>query len=745
MARIRRLVAIAVAASIAVPGATVVSGSGPRDESIRTQPGAVQESTPRLALLVGVGEYEDPEVRDLGGPAHDVRAVEALLLHRFGFHSDDVVTLVDGEATRDAMERTFRAHLIERSGPETQVFFFFAGHGSYVDDDGDDERDGLDEVLMTHGSRLQHDAAHDVRDDDLSAWFAELQQQTEHVVAVFDCCHSGTLHRGIGAEEGLVARFVERPTQRRSHRPRDFGAVDLAAMDEGPVFLFACREDEKAEELRAEWFDLPQTRGLFSLSFERALATLPPGARWVDLLAASRGEMERIYLGQQPRILGASARTVFGGDWEPAIQMLVSGIAEDGMLIIDGGFVHGITVGSKLRIRGSEDVRRGQSRDPARLRMLDRVAVVERVVGPGSARARLLPRSSFVPSVPPEEAAACVGALAWLHEHADPRFVQRVELDSTLAGPQISKRSEGAVGDELLRRLDENPFFEVAGDDGAGDELGTLRVKVDEVHGYRVVDATGRRVLPHPPRMRIADVGTLVRDLHAYALWRSVRSLRNHPPAMAERCRVTIELGTELTGDADGGRGSAFRAGSYPLGEDGVVVLRSESAPDAVRVRVENGSANTLYLWIVDLQPKLSINPGLAPEPWRGWELSAGETFEEVFDLSDVGHEHEVEAPETLKVLVAEEPCDLSSLSSSGITASAEDHKPPIDTTRSMHVAESALARMAQMVTYGHRGPLSGGSGGAAGWMTVELEFRFVGAAQEDREAEVETGSDGSR
>src|SRR4051794_40813551 len=51
----------------------------------------------RLALVVGVGEYQNPAVRDLKGPANDARRVVELLTARngYGFPRENVCLLTD--------------------------------------------------------------------------------------------------------------------------------------------------------------------------------------------------------------------------------------------------------------------------------------------------------------------------------------------------------------------------------------------------------------------------------------------------------------------------------------------------------------------------------------------------------------------------------------------------------------------------------------------------------------------------
>lgn len=87
--------------------------------------------TPRkLALLVGINDYTDNA--NLKGCIADVELQKELLLHRFGFKEQDILTLTGEQATRDAIERAFLEHLTEQATQGDVVVFHFSGYGRQV-------------------------------------------------------------------------------------------------------------------------------------------------------------------------------------------------------------------------------------------------------------------------------------------------------------------------------------------------------------------------------------------------------------------------------------------------------------------------------------------------------------------------------------------------------------------------------------------------------------------------------------
>ena len=84
----------------------------------------------KLALLVGVNDYGAGF--SLKGCVTDVERQKDLLLHRFGFNTQDILTLTDKEATRESIETAFVEHLIKQAKPGDVVIFHFSGYGNYV-------------------------------------------------------------------------------------------------------------------------------------------------------------------------------------------------------------------------------------------------------------------------------------------------------------------------------------------------------------------------------------------------------------------------------------------------------------------------------------------------------------------------------------------------------------------------------------------------------------------------------------
>lgn len=164
------------------------------------------QDTPRkLALLVGINKYQ-ASIRPLRGCLTDVEMQRELLLHRFGFNSQDIITLTDEKANRQNILETFENHLIKQAKPGDVVVFHFSGHGSRVIDPNPINPDGINGTMMPYDrySENTRDAGK-VRDIMGKTLFLLMYAlQTENVTAVLDSCFSGGGTRG-----NLVVRAFE--------------------------------------------------------------------------------------------------------------------------------------------------------------------------------------------------------------------------------------------------------------------------------------------------------------------------------------------------------------------------------------------------------------------------------------------------------------------------------------------------------------------------------------------------------
>ena len=96
----------------------------------------------KRALLIGINQYDAKEETQnllsatangwlpLHGCVNDVELQKELLIHRFGFAPQDIVTLTDLDATRNNIADAIATHLVAQTLPDDLVIVHFSGHGS---------------------------------------------------------------------------------------------------------------------------------------------------------------------------------------------------------------------------------------------------------------------------------------------------------------------------------------------------------------------------------------------------------------------------------------------------------------------------------------------------------------------------------------------------------------------------------------------------------------------------------------
>lgn len=192
----------------------------------------------RRALCVGINAYQR---QPLNGCVADAETWASVLRGQ-GF---DVDTMLDGEATRDAILARLRG-LVASGRPGDVLVFQFAGHGTRIVDETGDEDDARDEAFCpadVHTGAV-------VLDDEVREVFAGLAEGV-NLTCFVDCCHSGSITR-LALEPGADHRpRTLQPTPAMRAFVRDLkarrGSSRSAAVARDVTFS-ACQPNELAWE-----------------------------------------------------------------------------------------------------------------------------------------------------------------------------------------------------------------------------------------------------------------------------------------------------------------------------------------------------------------------------------------------------------------------------------------------------------------------------------------------------------------
>ena len=182
------------------------------------------------ALVIGINDYEGMR---LGNARNDAEAVAALLKEKYGF--DEVISLLDKDASRENILRYLREDLRDRVGDEDRLIIFFAGHGESQPSKGGGRI----------GYIIPQDARKDTSIDHID--MDELRKACDripakHILIILDCCFSGVAaitSRIRGKPEQspkkLTDMYLRKLTEKKSYQIMTAGDVDQPIRDSGCV------------------------------------------------------------------------------------------------------------------------------------------------------------------------------------------------------------------------------------------------------------------------------------------------------------------------------------------------------------------------------------------------------------------------------------------------------------------------------------------------------------------------------
>jgi hypothetical protein len=427
-----------------------------------------QDGVRRIALVVGVGTYLNPAVRELPGATQDAQRFAALLTHPdgYGFPAGNVCLLLDAEATTARFREAFDEFLVGgvRGGDDIAVVYF-AMHGSQVPDLNGDEPDEWDETLMFHDARVG--GTWDLVDDELNGLLASLHGRTRNVTVIMDSCNSGSATRRPDAAT-TIARF-QPPPEGALPPPSPQGTGDggegwVPASLPGIVIMSASTDGNPAMERQGE--------GIFTKALLQVLSRVGAEPLTYAQLARQVPPLVNAESPQVPLFHGDLGRPVFGNTARKRpVAWEVTAVGET--VELGGVPLPGIGVGAELRIYDGAATA-AETRNPA--------AAKARVVVTGMRGLNATARQPYAEPRP-----IGVGDLAVLERPAD-RYLRLSVRIRPAAEP-------GGVPPERAARLRDR----VAADDEAAmlvdltDGAGDFEISVD-AHASLVLRGPENRV-----------------------------------------------------------------------------------------------------------------------------------------------------------------------------------------------------------------------------------------------------------
>lgn len=280
------------------------------------------------ALLVGVDKYAATPRWELNGCVKDATAMKEFLDHRlnketYTFPDSGPLLLTNEAATRDAIIKGFKNYLYN-AGKGDVVLFYFAGHGAREeagDEFKDWQLDNAHEAIVCHDSlspvsKTSTETVPTLADKELRHLISEItnkEDKPDHILVVFDCCHSssGTRELVDNEMEGIRQIPGTNPPRKYSNfyfadpnfcvKPIPSDQLKPETFPQGEhTFIAACLNTETAKEIPLPGIDAK--RGLFTYSLIKELESQDIALSYEDLMCEVRTRVTGIRLYQNPQL-----------------------------------------------------------------------------------------------------------------------------------------------------------------------------------------------------------------------------------------------------------------------------------------------------------------------------------------------------------------------------------------------------------------------------------------------------------
>jgi hypothetical protein len=569
----------------------------------------------RKALLIGA------QTNGLTGVLHDVAAVRQVLDRR-GFRIEE---LTGPAASRDGILEAYRKLIADARGDDA-VVVYYSGHGGLLPPP-DGGNPGLGAPPRPELQFIVPDDYDDSTDGDfrgitgveLSVLLARLTSITPNATVLLDCCHAAHMSRTSIRRIKSLLRGPAAPPRAtyegvRAHIAGLNGSFRDPVSNPYAVRLVAC------SPLQSAWEGPNRDgvqMGLFTDGLCRALeATEGMRVNWSTLVDVVRRDIQTFVLTQRPEAEGPSTRMPFETDQIEPLAALPVVVTGPGRIVLLGAPLLDVQVGDEF------------------------------IVTPGAATAT-------VDGLAPMAARAALRSARGQSGVPDGARAHRTRA----AAPALPVRlPETGPGADLRQAMKPWPLIRPA---EAGEET-SIEV-VAEAGGALVVrDGAGPLHRPHPatPEGMRQILGNLQRLAQATALRRI-----GADAAVRLDHRVVVEWGQV----GAGGEETFPRTGAL------VHVDRAER----LFFRLRNDGTDPVYVSLVDIGISSRVAVLTAADP-GGYRLAAGATYTYGRDEHTgrlVGDEvvwpQGIDAtyarPETVLVLVSDEPVDVGVLQQEGV------------------------------------------------------------------------------
>ncbi len=317
----------------------------------------------KKALVIGIDTYSPPpntkeaksatrppeSWNNLSGCKNDAESMREILISRFGFSLTDIKELYNTNATRSAILKAL-TELLNNTPKNGIAVVYYAGHGSQIRNSliqNDD--DGYNETIVP--ADVWKKDTLDITDKQVSAIFGEFVKKKIKLTAIFDCCQSGSMARGLF--EGK-SRYINRNEYDLKDPSNPTPPEEMS--NSGYLRISASQADEVAKEHMDDNPNVPvdkRAHGAFTLALMKVLDQQSAKASAQSIFTAVRAIIKSFGKTQEPVMAGDPTRfneTLLGIDKSLISDDLSFPIMSlrENKIIIQAGYAAGINPDNEL-------------------------------------------------------------------------------------------------------------------------------------------------------------------------------------------------------------------------------------------------------------------------------------------------------------------------------------------------------------------------------------------------------------
>lgn len=212
---------------------------------------------PKKALFIGINYVNTPN--ELSGCINDTINMQKYLTTKWGLKPESTRVLTDDTVVKPTKQNilTNLRWLVSDLKPHDTCFLHYSGHGGYVQDkQATDEDDKKDETIcpLSGGN---------ITDDELRKCLIDKLPRDSTLIAVFDCCHSGTI---------LDLRFNYKVDTSLNDASHAIYVRENYLTTKANVYLFSgCMDNQTS----ADSFEENQAQGAMTYGFLETVENIP--------------------------------------------------------------------------------------------------------------------------------------------------------------------------------------------------------------------------------------------------------------------------------------------------------------------------------------------------------------------------------------------------------------------------------------------------------------------------------------